>query len=461
MRIMKKLFLLLLLLFATNSFAQLDYAEHSLVVHRLSYWAPDYLTVTNNWNNMYFPQAPSTLKSLSVITEINGQSTKDMEPEDFYAIIDRVTSFDITYMTKIRGENKTYSCQLCPKKGKLLYGNNSGVTYHGSNGYISSQWPENSDENWFYTYKDEEKYIDNTWYGNWEKTRKIGPTPIESTTIMADQYADLFQFNTFDYIVAGDDYMTDLGLVQNYAKELEKKGLKYNPEKPDIYLYITKDSRSSIESIYVPNLISTTRSSSSTGGNIHIYYGNYNTWGNSSSNTTGISTTNTHDLGHTKAFVDADLFLQFAILDAKRMDKPNPPVVWQLIHKRHFTDQTNIIEWAKKLHIALYSYPTPIKEIGRQIETWGILFQDKLSKSGKICDVAENSWASQYKLSGKVLKKTTFNRRNNFSIGKGKEPYNDLFILSDKLLVNNRTISIKSQQDLNFQFYYIPETEFK
>lgn len=465
---MKKLYIFLLLLFSANTLVKAEYAEHALIVHRLSYWAPEYLTVTNNWNNMYFSQAPSTLKSLSVIKEINGQSTKDMEPENFYAIIDRATSFDITYMSKIRGENKTYTCQLSPKKGKMLYANNTGITYHERDGYISCDWPDKSEEKWFYTYRDEEKYIEHLSYGNFERTRRIGPTPIESTTIMSDQHADFFQFNSFDYMVAGDDYMTDLGLVQNFAKELEKKGLKYNPENPDIYLYLTKDSHSNIESIYVPNLISTTRSSSRTSGGMSVFYGNYSAWSNSNSRTTGSSTTNTQDMGQTKSIVDAELYLQFSILDAKKMDSPNPPVVWQIIHNRHFTNQINIIEWAKQLHVAVNSYPTPIKNIGRQIQTWGIMFKDKLSKTGLVCDVVDGGYADNNNIkSGCILKKITdkwYGKKSTFIPGKGSDfkiLYSSLSHSFDKLVFNNRSIGRPYKEELMYQYLYIPETEIE
>ena len=65
-----------LLLFLLSFMTSMSAKDHALMVQRLSYWAPDYLTITNNWNNLYFTQTVSTLKTLSVITEINGESTK-------------------------------------------------------------------------------------------------------------------------------------------------------------------------------------------------------------------------------------------------------------------------------------------------------------------------------------------------------------------------------------------------
>lgn len=447
----KLLFFLSLLFYASNSFAENSYAEHALMVHRLSYWAPDYLTVTNNWNNMFFSNAPSTLKSLSVITEIDGQSTKDMEPEDFYAIIDNETSFTITYSTKIRGENKTYTQTLTPKKGKLLL-------YDVSGEYII--YPSNDDDEWYYNYHDTEQ----RGYG----TYAVGLTPKEETSIMADQNVDFSKFNTFDYMVAGDDYSVDLGLLQSISKELERKGLKYNPDNPDIYLYLTKDSHSNIESIYVPNIVSTTRTTSTTIGHLHVYYGNYNSWGSGRSSTIENSTTNTQDRGHTKAFVDADLYLQLSILDAKKMDRTNPPVVWQMVHNRHFIKETNIIEWAKRLHVAVYSYPLSSQKIGRRIRTWGIFFQNYLSNSGVVSDIVNNGWGDMHGIrrgnSLKQVKSDGKPKKNwgTFVPGKGKEPgesfiwnrYWDNTVTFDNVKVDNI-----SRNEIECRYYFIPESE--
>ena len=84
-------------------------SEHPIEVERLTNWAPDYLTVTNNWNNLCIsPQTP-TLKCLSVVTAINGQSTKDMDEEEFYSLLDLGDSFTLTYLTKANGTNKEYT----------------------------------------------------------------------------------------------------------------------------------------------------------------------------------------------------------------------------------------------------------------------------------------------------------------------------------------------------------------
>lgn len=355
---MKKFLMFLMLSFATSTFAE-NYVEHALIVRHLSYWAPEYLTVTNNWNNMCLVQAPSTLKSLSVIIEINGESTKDMEPNDFYSIIDRESSFTLTYYTKIRGENKRYTHQLTKRKGMLHYGS-------GHNTYV------------------------------WNRERNR----MNSSTIMSDQDVDLFKYCTYDYMVAGDDYITDKNLLQEFAKQLDQKGMKHVTENPDVYLYLTKDINQDIESIYVPNIISTT----TTSGRANVYIGNYSVWGNHRET----STTHTRDIGTTKEFVSADLFLQFSILDAHMMEQNTPPVVWQFTHNRHFSSSVKLLDEAKRLQYDIYCYPANhvYWYFNRYICTLGCFFQNELSESGLVCDIADGSWADKNGIKeGWVLKK--------------------------------------------------------
>ena len=424
-----------MLFFTTISYA--EYAEHALIVHRLSYWAPEYLTITNNWNNLCFNSAPSSLKSLSVITDINGKSTKDMEPEDFYAIIDKSSTFNITYITKIRGENKTFTEKLKKKNGKLHF------EYR--------DYSRIGDEDfWFFRDGDERG----------SHAPKIGPKPSECTSIMADQNTDFFQFSTFDYMVAGDDYMIDLGLAQTFAKELEKKGLKYNPENPDLHLYLTKSSNANIESIYVPKIISTTKSTSYTKGKINIYYGNYNTWGQANAKTTGNSTTTIKDIGSTQAVVDGDLYTQVCLLDAKRMNDINPPIVWQLFFQRHYVKQFNPIEDIKKLRIAMRPYPSSSKMIidKQCIKTYGFFFKEHFSKNGLIIDVADGSWADKNGIQpGYILKKANYDWGSESS-GKGYEFQPTIHArYVEELIFNKQKIKVGYNENNTYYYFYIHE----
>ena len=417
---MKKVISFLMLLLATSTFAESGYAEHALIVHRLSYWAPDFLTITNNWHNLFFSQSPSTLKTLSVITEINGQSTKDMEAEDFYAIIDNASSFTIKYISKVRGENKTYTQQLNKKRGKLLFYNPVYEYYHKSG---SIQPNENQER-------------------------------IDKTSLFSNSNVDFFSFCTFDFIVSGDDYGTDRLILSKYAKYLEDKGLKYSTKNPDIYLYLTKDVNSSIESIYVPNIVSTTHSSSSTHGRVHFYYGDPIGWGGGSSGT--------------KTIVDSDIYVQFSILDAKKMSGETPPVVWQLIHSNHYTKEVNLMNEILKVQEEIYCYPFTIKKMGRSILTLGAFFENYTSISGKVSDISEGRWAEQEGIKpGSLMKKVKGHgyggHSYSYTPGKGIPfPFGALYHFEDIQFDNLKITGMQyygKREKLNVPYFYVPESE--
>lgn len=321
-------FLSLFLAFVFNQFYAVadDYPNdcHVFEVKRLSNWAPEYLTVTNNWCNLFLDSAPSTLKVLSVITEINDKSTAGMEPEDFYQIIDNYNEFSISYQTKIRGQNKSFSCKLIKYDGRMNY--DARITR----------------DEWFFSFRDSEG----------EKS------PRESTTIFVDLYTDLFKYNTFDFLLSGDDIGTDYGLIQGFAEELEKKGLVFDPSNPDIHLFLTHQANNRIESIYQPHIVSHSNSSFNQVGNTTFYYGSYASWGRSGAESTLTSTSSVQDVGHAGTFVDSDLFVQVSVLDAKMMDSARPPIVWQMITSKHFVTEVNTLEYAKKLKAAIHFYPS-------------------------------------------------------------------------------------------------------
>ena len=261
------------------------------------------------------------------------------------------------------------------------------------------------ESDWFYS--NEEKRDVKSYSYSGSPIYNYGPTPNKCTSTMFDQNVDFFKYCTFDYMLESSDYAIDLGLVQNFAKELEKRGFKYDPDNPDMHIYLTKNATSNIENIYIPNITSKTQSSGYTTGSFHVYYGDYNTWGNGRSHSSSTSTTQTTDNGAMKVLVDGDVYVQFTILDAKRMNNPNPPVIWQLVHNRHFTKEFNAIENIKKLREALAFFPFPMPERAglKGICTPGLFFNNKFGKGEVVTDVLENGWADSQNIKpGFILK---------------------------------------------------------
>ena len=79
------------------------------------------------------------------------------------------------------------------------------------------------------------------------------------------------------------------------------------------------------------------------------------------------------------------------------MNNSNPPVIWQLVHQRHFTKEFNIVENIKRLNVALTYFPFPMPERAHDAKmgvlTLGLFFQNRLDKNEMVTDIMKNSWA--------------------------------------------------------------------
>lgn len=318
----------------------------AIEVDRLSNWAPDYLTVINNYNNMCIEPYTPTLKYMSVVTSINGITTEGMQPEEFYRIIDQSPTFTLTYMTKTNGVNKNYTETFKKKNGQLL---------------ITSQ----------------------------QMNESMKPSTIN---ILSDVDVDFFKFNTFDYRLAGDDQLMDKSIMQVFADFLKDKGMKRVTDNPDIYLYVTKDVNNKIESIYVPKYTTTT-STGDTGIGISNFLGvsGLNIGGSS-----GSAQTETKDEGSMKTNVVADAYLEFSILDAKKLDSKEAPVVWQLTYSEHRTSEIRLLE-AVKTWIGEWMNQYPFNEpcVSSMAYTWGVFCNDFVADP-TISDIVEGSKATQF-----------------------------------------------------------------
>lgn len=322
-------------------------STHAIEVRRLSNWAPDYLTVTNNWDNMTYQPMTSTLRFMSVVTAINGESTKDMEEEEFYSLLNLSDQFTLEYMTKINGVNKTFTKTFIKRKGKLL------IT-------------------------------------------QCEPSPIDRTvSLLSDNDVDFFQFNTFDYRLAGDDQLKDKTIMEVFAEQLKNKGLKRTTENPDIYLYLTKDVNQKIESMYVPQYTTTTSTSA---GSTGIGFGNFlglkgvNVGGSTSS---GQATTVTKETGTMRTNVTADAYLEFSILDSRKLNSESAPIVWQLTYSEHRTSEIRLLEYVKTtLGNYMLQYPFHENVVGEFAYTWNVFCND-FASDPIISDIVPGSKAEQ------------------------------------------------------------------
>jgi len=342
-------------------------AKHGLVVKHLHNWAPKYLTVINNYENLHFENAPSTLRFLSVITSVNGNSTEYMSEEEFYRIIDQPGEMEISYMTKLNGENKNFSAKMIRRNGFLVY------SY--SDVFDSEYRP--------YMFK----------MGNGEC---CWPTMIN------DNDVDFFEYSTFDYAYGDEaEEFEKKFLLSRFAQQLEEKGMKRVSENPDIYIYITQDISRNIETVYHPIVTSDTYSSSAGRSWVGSHFISYNSNGHSS--------TVTRESGRFGSQQMNDVYMQISLLDAKKVDSKAAPKIWQFTANERFDKSVTEKLFENFAEVGGRNYPfgTDTDGIGivyhRQLKNTGMLSDPLFSSKSiisklKILYVIPGSWAESIKI---------------------------------------------------------------
>ena len=339
----QKLFLILMFfsISCTTAHAQ-HQAEHALIVERLKNWAPEYLTVINNYDNLCITPSTPTLRFLSVITSVNGQSTRGMETWEFYRQIDQGGGFSLTWETKINGENKSFSEYFTRHKGKLL---------------VNDFWP----------------------------------TPLPKTiTLLGDDDVDFFSINSFDYLTTGDDQLTDKSMLAEFDKFLLQRGMVRDKRSPDVYLHVAKEENNNIESFYKSEIVT-----ESSGGSFNLgqLLGNKAAAGMN----VGGSSTTTKDVGKTVTTINADAYMEFSIIDARRkLSSDYPPVIWKMTYKQHSDEEEisvldNVRQW---IATWVSQYPFHESLVYNHAATWGI-FCENFELNPVVSDIVPGSNAAQ------------------------------------------------------------------
>ena len=298
--------------------------EHMIEVKRYPDYAKDYLTLidagmfnyTNNEENIvcsykldldrmsrtvfkdttffYWPQ------SGWVITEINGISTKYMTEETFYSILDNQ---DSVLLNILRTPQHALQYVFYPQQSwpKLL--SNYGITPEKINNLKKRHTP---------------------WGNSHIQEREKGFKKHRTSTLeLVDSEFDWFFARTYDYIIVGEDPLTDKDILDCCTKKLPT--MERDIENPDIYLMVAKNADESIQTTYVPpsnrvvNLGSTTTS-------------RYNFLTKSNEYVTRQRNYTIREGGFTQTTKDMNIYLELTMLDAKRIKDTlqiAPPIVWQ------------------------------------------------------------------------------------------------------------------------------------
>lgn len=364
-------------------------AVHPLQVARISNWAPDYLTVTDNYYNWLFHTAPTTLGAMCVITEINGQSTKGMSPQTFYNIMREATSVKLTYLRKENGANVKYMETVTKPKGCGLI----------------EIWGQDFGRQWTLT----------------------------------DEDVDFFEFNTYEFVISeSSNQLEQKQLLKKFAEVLDKMGMRRSSEDPDIYLYVTLNSNENIESVYQPRTITTTNSNSYGTTNVYAYSRNNRRYADVSSNSNTSTQTTTRDVGTMRTYVSTDAYIELTVLDAKKTNQSSAPKVWQYKYEGRVDGSVSLQTYEEWVADNARIYPfgnnskfRPKKHVGRDENSksayYGLYFYN-----GQVSYVYPNSFASKYGIKvGDKIESTVGKVKNNSVLGYNNRGYRIITKIGD------------------------------
>lgn len=257
---------------------------------------------------------PSNIKLLDVITEIDGQSTRGMSYSQFYELL--ADGADITLLRKEEGHHNQHKTRIetCQHPDFLTARGVYDILAqaNNSNGLVT------------YSLQRQERNL-------------IESNKQNGLTILKDNTYDWFNAVTYDFIVVGNDPLTDKELLSIYEKTF-LTDLRRDSDNPDILISIAKSSDESVMSTYVPETETIVNTGSVTKPKYN-YSGKFSRY-----ETTNQYTTHRQG-GYTKTTTDTDLFLEVVILDAAalRNNPSTPPIIYQATYNRHFTNRNNAI----------------------------------------------------------------------------------------------------------------------
>ena len=333
--------MLLCQLFFLLAYVSVACATNPLEVKRFKQWGHKYLTVTNNWNGMFANVVSGVLPpTMALITAVNGESTEEMTPETFDKKLSQGGDFTIDYIEKDNGVNHVKQ-----------------VIFKANTYYLSG-------------------------------LKKQAPDTKPATiNLVSDSDIDFFDYNTYDFILEGDDKLTDKEIYETLAASFENRGLKRNNENPDLIFKMEKTFHQNSNSTYVPetrqvvNTGSTTTSWRDKKGNIH-----YNTYQNNQTIRSG---------GYTRTTNTSSLHVLFVAYDGKKY-RENPesmPVVWKLDYNSFFDSfvdmmnvmRTNVSYWCN-------CYPFAEQKFSYSVQSHGVFFNSYEDQTtGEIVDVLKGS----------------------------------------------------------------------
>ena len=334
-------------------------AQNPIEVQRFKQWGHEYLTVTNTWNGLFATAKDGELPPLlSVITEVMGESTKEMTVNKFQEIVHRNQEVSVKYLQKVNGQNVNKSCTFAPK----------------TNYYLA------------------------------EGVQTTAPlAKPSSVNISSDADVDFFDFCTYDFKVEGDDPLTDKAILEEISQVFDGRGMKRDKTDPDLLFTITKTLQQTTNSVYVPETRQVVNTGSTTSWQKNIITGKkyLATQQHNTVVTSG---------GYTHTNVSATFHLVLTIMDGKklRQDPSSLPVVWKLDFNEFSSSAIDIMSTVSNgVSYWCMNYPFAQPMFSYGIETLGVVFRSPEDvRTGEVIDVlaGTDAWNRGLRPGCKILK---------------------------------------------------------
>ena len=325
-------------------------------------------TVPNTYSRNVFYKTDTTkvyhnaftygdIRNRDIVTAINGISTKGMDEDTFYEILDELDEAELSVLrregTKIKslqvkvGWNKTdNSVERHIVRGDVQLGS---IVYNGAESVywqtqLFSTYPINhsiKNKDWHYagfTYYDRNIFLKEIYPRVSEKELIL--SNVDEMVTYYDKNYDWFNVVTYDYILGDDNPLLEKDLITAFITGVNIKfseginiKFKRDPDNPDILIRVATNSSQATNTVYVPeqNHVITTGATSNARYDFKGRFKGFNTTTKQEVVTTG---------GYNVDVTNADLFFEFSILDVRRMMDPSQreaPVVWQAKWEQHYS----------------------------------------------------------------------------------------------------------------------------
>ncbi len=301
--------------------------QHIIEVGRYSDYGKGYLTImdanclfikngeidteyhyTYEYDTEFKQNYKMQLRNGDLILEVDGVSAYNWTPEDFYQKVEGRHDY---ISLKIRTKNDTCIYEFNTRI-RQLYELPDDVSVF-NNAFATVIGKTQTQKR-----KDRISYVNKTTTTGFDMTFEV----------RNDEDFDFFPCLFYDYLITSNDPLLDKEILKSI-----RLGTR-NEQSPDLLFTIAKDAGEKISTTYIPPTSRTVNEGSTTKVqyNYILHKNEYITKQKNRTITEG---------GYTQETRTADMFLEIAALDVKKLDDPKstfPPIVWQATVKRHLTN---------------------------------------------------------------------------------------------------------------------------